>query len=292
MKSPRETKNEQYTGQQSGIIHFERPASFYTHSYVKAGAAMFAHLFATMNDKLDEIRRLYPRATGSRRDQLDRQLDTLKEMSDTIVEQWLLFEEKLADFLDQSKTSAAPSIKATAPSKAASEPERSAAHKEAAAAAATTHTAGPSPSSKDGQEEWSLSTEVAIQISKGQGYFKLHMFSHAATELEQAIVMAPDCQLARMFLAMTHMHLQQWNDAQRHFQILISLTNYAKWRAIGYNALGCIQAVGMNLELAEHYFLKAHDADPSFADSLMNLKCCKERNGQLSLRFGSTELIR
>jgi tetratricopeptide (TPR) repeat protein len=254
---------------------------------------MFAHLFATMNDKLDEIRRLYPRATGNGRDHLDRQLDTLKEMSDTIVEQWLLFEEKLADFLDQSKTAgASSSVNANAVSKPVSAPEQSASKKEAAAAAAATHTAGPPPPLHDGQEEWSLSAEVAIQISKGQGYFKLHMFNHAATELEQAIAMAPDCQLARMFLAMTHMHLQQWNDAQRHFQILISLTNYAKWRAIGYNALGCIQAVGMNLELAEHYFLKAHDADPSFADSLMNLKCCKERNGQLSLRFGSTELIR
>ncbi|MWC28505.1 tetratricopeptide repeat protein [Paenibacillus sp. MMS18-CY102] len=253
---------------------------------------MFAHLFATMNDKLDEIRRLYPRATGNGRDHLDRQLDTLKEMSDTIVEQWLLFEEKLADFLDQSKPAASPSLNANAAAKAASAPERHAASKETAAAAAATQSAGAPPPSNDGQEEWSLSTEVAIQISKGQGYFKLHMFKHAATELEQAISMAPDCQLARMFLAMTHMHLQQWNEAQRHFQILISLTNYAKWRAIGYNALGCIQAVGMNLELAEHYFLKAHDADPSFADSLMNLKCCKERNGQLSLRFGSTELIR
>ena len=192
---------------------------------------MFAHLFATMNDKLDEIRRLYPSVSGARRDQLDRQLDTLKEMSDTIVEQWLLFEEKLADFLDQSKTSTAPSLNANAVSKPASATERSAAKKEAAAATAAMPTAEPPSLPHDGQEEWSLSAEVAIQISKGQGYFKLHMFSHAATELEQAIAVAPDCQLARMFLAMTHMHLQQWNDAQRHFQILISLTNYAKWRA-------------------------------------------------------------
>lgn len=253
---------------------------------------MFAHLFATMNDKLDEIKQLYPRVNGAKRDHLNKQLDVLKAMSDSIVEHWLLFEEKLADFYDDLKiqptqSGTQPTPEYTAPAAAAASKELQASQVEQAAAK---QASVPSGTAKE--QEWSFPSDTAVFISKGQGYFKLHMFGHAADELHKAINLSPDCQLAHLFMAMTLMHMQRWNDAEQHFQILISLTDHAKWRAIGYNALGCIQAVHMNLELAEQLFIKAHEADPSFADSLINLKCCKERNGSLSLRFGSAELIR
>jgi len=254
---------------------------------------MFAHLFATMNDKLDEIKQLYPRVSGAKRDHLNKQLDVLKAMSDSIVEHWLLFEEKLADFYDDLKIQPSMTVTKqtppyTASAAAVGSKELHASQVEQAAAQQVSE---PSGSVKE-MEQWSFPSDTAVFISRGQGYFKLHMFSHAADELHKAINLSPDCQLAHLFMAMTLMHMQRWVDAEQHFQILISLTDHAKWRAIGYNALGCIHAVHMNLELAEQFFLKAHEADPSFADSLMNLKCCKERNGSLSLRFGSAELIR
>ncbi|PWW05512.1 hypothetical protein DFQ01_10471 [Paenibacillus cellulosilyticus] len=252
---------------------------------------MFAHLFATMNDKLDEIKQLYPRVTGDKRDHLNKQLEVLKAMSDSIVEHWLLFEEKLADFYDDLKMQPAQKVSQQSPPYAASAAASKELQASQAEQAADKQMSVPAEAAKE-QEEWNFPSDTAFFISKGQGYFKLHMFGHAEDELHKAINLSPDCQLARLFMAMTLMHMQRWVDAEKHFQILISLTDHAKWRAIGYNALGCIQAVHMNLELAEQYFLKAHDADPSFADSLINLKCCKERNGSLSLRFGSAELIR
>ncbi|WP_127530715.1 hypothetical protein [Paenibacillus kobensis] len=261
---------------------------------------MFAHLFATMNDKLDEIMRLYPRTTGDRREHLNKQLDVLKAMSDSIVEHWLSFEEKMAEFYSAMKAAQDDDPAASVPlvTHAPKNLEPQLADNETVQAEQTSgahHAHGVSPNGKMQDEvcSYSFSEDTAFLISRGQGYFRLHMFGHAASELGKAIEMSPDCQLARLFMAMTLMHMQQWNDAEKHFQILISLTEHAKWRAIGYNALGCIQAVHMNLELAEQFFRKAHHADPSFTDSMMNLKCCKERNGQqLSLRFGSAELIR
>ncbi|MBD3918834.1 hypothetical protein H8B09_08735 [Paenibacillus sp. PR3] len=253
---------------------------------------MFAHLFATMNDKLDEIKQLYPRVNGAKRDHLNKQLDVLKAMSDSIVEHWLLFEEKLADFYDDLKEQPSmPVTKQTPPYTATAAAASKEVQASQAEQAATQQVSAPSGAAKE-LEQWNFPSDTAVFISRGQGYFKLHMFSHAADELHKAINLSPECQLAHLFMAMTLMHMQRWVDAEQHFQILISLTDHAKWRAIGYNALGCIQAVHMNLELAEQFFLKAHEADPSFADSLMNLKCCKERNGSLSLRFGSAELIR
>jgi tetratricopeptide (TPR) repeat protein len=49
-----------------------------------------------MNEVLDELIRKYPHATGELKQELDRQLKVLSNMSDYIVEEWLRFEEKLA----------------------------------------------------------------------------------------------------------------------------------------------------------------------------------------------------
>jgi tetratricopeptide (TPR) repeat protein len=125
---------------------------------------------------------------------------------------------------------------------------------------------------------------------KGQGYFKLQMFAQAAQQLEEAVSQHPDMMSARLFLAMSRMHLRQWNDAQRHFQLIAALADEAKLRAISYNALGCIQAVFAHLEQAQSYFRKALEADPSFADPKRNLESCQQGKGELQLQFGSAEL--
>jgi tetratricopeptide (TPR) repeat protein len=127
---------------------------------------------------------------------------------------------------------------------------------------------------------------------KGQGYFKLHMFAHASRHLEEAIASYPDFMGARMFLAMSRMHLKEWGEAQRHFQLIAAMSEESKLRAIAYNALGCIQAVYAHLDQAQSYFRKAIDTDPSFADPRRNLECCQQGfgPGQLQLQFGSAEL--
>ncbi|TFE30037.1 hypothetical protein [Cohnella luojiensis] len=125
---------------------------------------------------------------------------------------------------------------------------------------------------------------------KGQGYFKLHMFNHASEQLEEAIASYPDFLCARMFLAMSRMHLQQWNEAQRHFQLIASITEESRLQAIALNALGCIQAIYAHLDQAQSYFLKALEADPGFSDPKLNLEAVRQGNSQLQLQFGSAEL--
>ena len=125
---------------------------------------------------------------------------------------------------------------------------------------------------------------------KGQGYFKLHMFAQASMHLEEAISSYPDFIGARLFLAMSRMHLKEWGEAQRHFQLVAAVAEESKLRAIAYNALGCIQAVYAHLDQAQSYFRIAIDTDPSFADPRRNLECCQQGLGQLQLQFGSAEL--
>lgn len=125
---------------------------------------------------------------------------------------------------------------------------------------------------------------------KGQGYFKLHMFPQASQQLEEAIALFPDFMGARLFLAMSRMHMKEWCEAQRHFQLIAAMSDENKLRAIAYNALGCIQAIYAHLDQARSYFRKAIDTDPSFADPKRNLECCQQGLGQLQLQFGSAEL--
>ncbi|OBZ17536.1 MULTISPECIES: tetratricopeptide repeat protein [Bacillales] len=230
---------------------------------------MFQHMFSSMNDMLDQIIEQYEGAGAQEKQQFEEQMNELKKVSDTFIAQWLEFEEKFAEFKDQQgelATAAKPQLVAPV-------------HGEAAASAIPCNSA-----------DLEIPDELASIISKGQGYYKLFMFSQAAVQFQTAIIQSPECNLARLFLGMTHMHLQNWNEAQRHFQLLIALTDFPKWLAMGYNALGCIQAVRMNLAQAELLFKKAYEVCPSFKDPLNNLKSCQETPKQLSLYFGSTEL--
>lgn len=256
---------------------------------------MFQHMFAAMNEMLSQLIEVYPESVGEEKQQYEEQLIMLKQVNDSLVEQWIEFEEKLSDFVEMQGTldlsmesqqpSAAALMNAGAAMAAASE-----------SLIAASQPAVPPSSVETAKQPYNseldmvVPNELAEIISKGQGYYKLFMFSHAASQFQMAVSNLPECNLARLFLAMTFMHLQNWSEAQRHFQLLVALTDYPKWRALGYNALGCIQAVYMNLEQAEQLFLQAYDACPSFKDPLNNLKCCKETPQQLSLFFGSTEL--
>ncbi len=127
---------------------------------------------------------------------------------------------------------------------------------------------------------------------KGQGYFKLQMFRDAAGQFEETLRLEPELNAARLFLAMCRMHLGHFPEAQRHFQLIAALADEAKLRAIAYNALGCIQAVGANLKLAESYFRQAAETDPTFEDPKRNLESCRSLSatGPLKLQFGSSEM--
>lgn len=127
-------------------------------------------------------------------------------------------------------------------------------------------------------------------FQKGQGYFKLHMFAQAAKHLEKTVRHYPDMLSARLYLAMSRMHLKEWGEAQRHFRLIAALAEDAKLQAVAYNALGCIQAVFAHIDQAKQFFRKALEADPSFDDARENLKRCRKGGEELELHFGSADL--
>jgi tetratricopeptide (TPR) repeat protein len=200
--------------------------------------------FASLHEALDDLLYRYPQASTEERGRIEAQWNTLKGLSDDIVESWLQLEDKLALFKELEQDGAL-----------VQEPE-----------------------------------ELLAPFHKGQGYFKLHMFSQAAAQLEETVRTYPDMLSARLYLGMSRMHLKQWEEAQRHFRMIAALSEDAKLQAISYNALGCIQAVFAQLEQARQLFRKAMEADPSFGDPRSNLECCRKGGGEMLLQFGSAEL--
>ncbi|SEN26971.1 tetratricopeptide repeat protein [Paenibacillus sp. OV219] len=274
---------------------------------------MIKHVFATMQEMLQDIIIHYPSANNTQRKQMDEKLATLKQFSDDFIEQWLQFEEKMADSREMQQVAQAQSQSQSqahahkndlaAPPHALGYPKTisqpPAAIKRTVASMKQTpmppaplqsasNAAANADAYADGYDEAAI--DLCQSMSKGQGYFKLFMFREASTHFEEAVRLAPDDNRARLFLGMTYMHMQEWNEAQRHFTLLVEVTEHPKWRALSLNALGCIQAVRMNLEQATRYFEKAHEADPNFTDPLSNMKSCEQHSGHLSLYFGSGQL--
>lgn len=251
---------------------------------------MFQHMFTSMNEMLDGITKQYPQASDQERQLYLKQIRELKKMSDSFIEQWLEFEEKVADFQDSYGLDVTDITAAASEAK----PVQAQAAAGIIPAQVSTHAAGKplaiSEKASCNLSDLTIPDDAAALVHKGQGYYKLFMFSEAAHLFQNALNIAPECNLARLYLGMSQMHMQNWQEAQRQFQLLIELSDFPKWLALGYNALGCIQAVHMNMAQAEKLFRKAYEVYPSFTDSLNNLKSCQETPGQLSLYFGSTEL--
>ncbi|MCG7406489.1 hypothetical protein MH117_03595 [Paenibacillus sp. ACRRX] len=209
---------------------------------------MLQHMFATMNELLDEIIQQYPSAEGTTKQELEHQMSLLRSMSDHIVEEWLRFEEKLA--LVRAERSAGNQVPATV--------------------------SNQNPPSEDSELP-----DYNDPLQYGQGYFTLRMYEQASRHLEQAISRHPDKLIARVYLGLSYLHLGRNQEACRHFHFIIPLTEDAKLKALAYNALGCIQALHRNTEKAQHYFQKAHFADPTIPEPIANLKVCIHNHGVL-----------
>ncbi|MEK8127359.1 hypothetical protein WMW72_05465 [Paenibacillus filicis] len=208
---------------------------------------MFKHLFASMNDMLDEVLSEYPSSTGMQRKRLMEKLQSLKAMSDECIEDWLLFEEKLGHTLQGTGIAQLP--------------------KEAEL---------PHPELTDKRSD---------QFVKAQGYYKLHMYGEAAEQFSELLHAQPDFTLARLYLAMTYLHQGQREDSYAHFQFLSQLTEHMQLKAISLNIMGCIQVQQNNMDKACELFAMAYRTDPSSVEPLIDLGFC--RMDQSGLHFES-----
>ena len=249
---------------------------------------MISEMFTSMHELLDYIIQHYEEADDEERQEYCFRIQELKDTNDLFMDHWVSFEEKLAVFFESYREREHEAISAKSEQSTALDELTIAEGLNAKGLLIGQEQPQPQPCN-----ECDLFTPVEDEriLDRAQGYYKLFMFPEAADLFGRIITTTPECNMARLFYGMTLMHMRNWNEAQRQFQLLTVLSDFPKWLALSFNALGCIQAIKLNMNQAEHLFRKAYSIYPEFEDSLKNLQCCLETPKQLSLYFGSTELI-
>jgi len=230
---------------------------------------MLKEMFTSMHELLDYITEHFESANDEEREQYCLHLQQLKEHNDLFLDQWISFEDKLAHFFTMYQDVVEVDTESFYEQLPMNE---------------------VSPAIPCNECDLFTPEEAETLLDQAQGYYNLFMFREAADLFRKVLEIGPECNMARLYYGMTLLHLQQWGEAQRQFQLLTVLSDFPKWLALSYNALGCIQAIKLNFNQAELLFRKAYDMYPEFEDSLKNLQSCIQTPEKLSLYFGSTEL--
>jgi tetratricopeptide (TPR) repeat protein len=203
---------------------------------------MFQHLFAEMNEMLQEIIIHYPTAQGARREELLCKYNLLRRLSDNVMDEWLAFAEKMNVFSQGTDLSLGieeePAV----------------------------------------QEAPELSMESFV---RGQGYYKLLMYPQCIEQFKSVISRYPDSLAGRLYLAMSYLHQGEGEAAWEHLDHMMSLIRSRKLKAMVYNAMGCIRALQERFTEAQELFSLSLQHDPSLPEPNVNLEVCRRKGGEL-----------
>jgi Uncharacterized protein conserved in bacteria len=253
----------------------------------KGVATVVRQWFSAVINMLDEMLARYPAADAAQRGLIEAQLRKIQDMSDVIVDGWLQLEEKLARLREMAASGGADGEEQPLAPAAVHGAHGAAMAPAAGQASGAAEPSVPATTETGAARE--AREEAERHLTAGQGYYELAMYKDAADAFRRAVELCPESLAARMFLAMSHMHLREWEDAERHFLFIVRTAAQPKLKALGLNALGCIHAVTANLEQAIHYFRQACEADPAFTGAARNLANCSSNAGPLTLYFGNSE---
>ncbi|WP_379129291.1 hypothetical protein [Paenibacillus sp. sgz500958] len=203
---------------------------------------MFQHLFAEMNEMLQEIILDYPTAEGARREDLLGKYHMLRRLSDDVMDEWLVFAEKMGNFsltADLSVDHDDISVRREAP-------------------------------------------ELAMEsFARGQGYYKLLMYAKCVEQFNNVISAYPDSLSGRLYLAMSHLYLGQNESTWQHLEHMLRLVRNRQLMALIYNVMGCIRASEERYAEARELFSLALQHDPQLPEPKVNLEVCHRKGGVL-----------
>ena len=113
-------------------------------------------------------------------------------------------------------------------------------------------------------EAWQPALE-SESFQKGEGYFKLLMFREANEHFKRVVQQYPEFLMARVYLALGFIEIEEYEEALRHLNLIVPLANDIRLKAIAYHAMGCIEVHKNQMDKACEYFKKARITDPSLS---------------------------
>ena len=251
---------------------------------------MFRQWFAAVCGMLDEWLARYPAADAAQRSAIEGKMRRIQVMSDAVIDGWLKVEERLAKLREMAAACDAAPAAPDAAHDGSGQDVRNA-PEGAGDASSDMGGAWTGPDDAADGAPVAPAEEADRQLTAGRGYFELAMYREAAAAFRRAVELRPESLAARLYLAMSNLHLGDWEEAERHFRLVVRKAPNRKLKALGLNALGCIQAVKANPREAAHYFRQACEADPEFAGAARNLAICMANAGPLKLHFGGPGFV-
>ncbi|KEO84294.1 tetratricopeptide repeat protein [Tumebacillus flagellatus] len=270
---------------------------------------MFEKPFALLNRAVDRIELQLQAADSEQRRILGEELVALRNACDKYVEQWLSFEERLAELseefnLELDGTLPSPELNALQEKLAALQQgdtpfamikgeqgdadEREA--EEQAGEPAHGKTGNP-PGKKsgstlvyqigDGQTLRPRDEQMVLSFRRGVGYFDLLMFPEAMEEFQRVLEIDGNFLVARLYLAFGCLAQGEYERASRHLNEITGREEDEFLQATIHSTYGHIFVAQEEYESALVEFETAAKLAPDFRDIEFNIACCHFNRGRL-----------
>lgn len=236
------------------------------------------HLFCSLMDRIEGLEQEWMQSdTQTRKEKLFNEVMELRKVSDEILDHWLMFEERMSqmqkrvqsDNFDQEDMERELDQELNELSDEVAEKILAEIKKQT----------GQLNQSASGMVSY-LSGDAARSFRKGQGYYHLFMYPQAAQHFQEVVQLDPDLEIARMFLGFSEMMSGNWEEADRHFQLIGKTSSHGIIRATALNAQGCLLAGLHQWEQALTCFDRAISAYPKLKDPIYNKALVNMMQGQ------------
>lgn len=218
--------------------------------------------FHTLRNKAQTIEEKWMGASEQERRQLADQLFHLRQVSDTVVDLWLQFEEKLSNAIRRIKEMEG---QLPAEDKANADSPKPDAKKQAA----TGKSKQPAPD---------LNPYEPI-FRRGEGFYHLRMFHDAKKCFAELVQKSPDWESGRLYYAYSLLLCEDKELAFREFRLLGRTASSPTIVAISFNAMGCILAEEEQWLEAAQAFKTSLEIKPEQEEAKYNLALCYLKDG-------------
>ncbi|MFD2371730.1 tetratricopeptide repeat protein [Brevibacillus sp. GCM10020057] len=230
--------------------------------------------FHDLRKKVETIEEKWPGASEEERLQLVDQLYHLRQVSDTVVDHWLQFEERLSETIRRVKEMEGqlPPAEGKVPAAAANE-----AASTAASIQDENEADAPKKAAPDSQKKESNPYEPMFR--RGEGFYHLRMYQDAKKCFAELIEQSPDWESGRLYYAYSLLFSEEREAALREFRLLSRSASSPAVVAISYNAIGCILAEERKWLEAAQAFKQSLEVKPDQEEARYNLALCYFKDG-------------
>lgn len=223
--------------------------------------------FEWMEDVLTQIESILPHCPDEVKQELVYRFRHLQDVNDEWLDEWLLLQERFRNMIEQYPELAQNETPAwPVDEKPLSQNSATVAKQDSSVASET-----------DDQMEFWIDERVLHQFREGQGYYQLLMFPQAMSQFMQVIETEPDFLLGRLYLALTCFHREQWEEAEKQFELILQTAPHDEFRRFSHHMLGCLHVKQNQDVKAVRQFSRALALDENNADTLFNLGACHYR---------------